>query len=174
MEYRLLVTYRESPDTYGDSGAYLTITARIMEWADDDTPRNIRADRYSRDPYAYIGATAQSDRRPDRLTDGTASYAWHFGMAADDLETVDSEQVALTLATLRKVERKLDATAERFGAPGTFGAYVARIADALGIKVATQVGDTPPRWYTDGRYVTWNTGEAASIIDDRIARFQRA
>lgn len=163
----------ESARTYAllasshESGEYLTLTVRAVSVdPGDGGPRNLRTDEtYSTDPMAGITITAQADRSEDR----PYAYAWRLGIRTDD--TMPLGQVAAVLGTLRALDRKLSALSDRIGPAATFGGYVARVADALGIQVMT--GRTgSDGMYSSGQWNLWTAGDSVSVIDGWIAGFR--
>lgn len=146
------------------SGEFLLLTIRAVTLADDGSPRNIRCDdAYGEGlPYAGLTITAQGDRNDDR----TYAYAWRFGIAPDT-ETMVTSTVLAVIPTLRKVEKALTRDTERYGAPASFGAYVARIATALGVSVIVgqERSNSVHGWYTDMDWRSYSAGDAVNVID---------
>ena len=165
--YALLAT-REA------DGEYLHLRVRAVAVADDGSPRNLIGSTYGpdADPLYGLMITAQADRRPPADT-GVQPYGWRFGFAPflPDSPARPSE-VAAALGTLRRIARALDRLDTRYGQPATFGQYVARIADALGLPVMTGHASRDG-WYSGGDYVTWTSGEAVSVLDGWTAEHRR-
>lgn len=162
--YALLAEHRES--TWGGSlGGCQTYTVSAVH-VEDETPRNIGLDEYQPDPLAGIVLTAQASHESDLPT----TYAWRLGAQFD--ETATLAQLTATLATLRKVQTRLDKLSADIGPAGTFGQFVARVASALGIPVLT--GHTArDGFYSSGEYTSWASGDIASVLDGWTAAYQR-
>ena len=151
------------------NGRYLTVTARAMAWADDSSPRNIATDStWDTDPLAGIVATAQSD------VDGPRAYGWRFGLTTDGGDILTAATVNASARTLARVGRALDSLDSSFGQSATFGAYVARIATALGVRIIMRPrNQSTVAHYTDGYWNVYAPGDAVAIIDGLSAEFAR-
>jgi hypothetical protein len=147
------------------SGEYLTLRGEAVS-LEDGQPRNLRADDYRVNPLAGLTITAQADRKSDL----GESYAWRLGLTSS--ETMRSDQVAATLATLRAVERRLDADHARYGTARTFGEFLGRVLAAL--RVPAIVGRTgADGFYNSGNWTLYPSGEAAGLMADTLARYHR-
>lgn len=65
-------------------------------------------------------------------SDGARRRLYGWEVEYRDVYTVDRREAARMHKTLTAVERKLDALNDRYGRPATFGAYLLRVAAALG------------------------------------------
>lgn len=78
----------------------------------------------------------------------------------------DAERMAKTLA---HIERHLDKLRTKYGHPGTFGAYLARVADAIGAtSIVQQEGQTHGSRYDDNDHRIQTIGDGAYSIDYKI------
>lgn len=85
--------------------------------------------------------------------------------------TVNLPRAEVMVATLRRISKRLDSIEAKYGAAGTFGAYVLRVADALGISAFIgEYGPAAPAW-THGQMRSMNPSEAAEWFNARIAEY---
>ena len=171
MDTLALRVYTRSTDSFGS--AYLNIRAELVTVADDGSPRNILHSTYAGDPLApFVGiaATAQADRDPEPYK--ANAYGWRFGFAGDGLgDPVAPDILTKVLGTLRKAERRMAAAEARYGRPQTFGQYIARIADALGVRVMFGRAGSDGN-YVSGYWYTVTPGESVMTIDGWVAEFR--
>jgi hypothetical protein len=74
--------------------------------------------------------------------------------------------------TLRAVERSLQRVADKYGPPASFGAYLLRVMDALGLTTVVEGRPTHgERWISGYRYRWHNPQEAAGLVDRRVWEF---
>ena len=148
-------------DDWGHHSRYLTLTAQPIR-IDDETggPRNI-----SDGPHCDLSIHAQAD--PETPAYGfTTDYRQRYAVGLADLPGM--------LALLRKIERHTTKTSARLGYPQTFGEYVVRVADALGItqymiRASAQRSST----YADDPWTTFDAATARYHLD-RLDREYRA
>ena len=171
---------KASPGAAFDGDKYLLLTAYVVSVADDGSPRNILADTYASDPaarYVGIAASAQASRR-DIASDGDApdySYAWRFGIGTDSLahDVIPFATVERSYGLLKSATRRMAAVDDKYGPVRTFGAYVARIADALALPVMFGRSGADG-FYSSGDWRTVPSGQAVSVIDGWITAHRRA
>ena len=94
-------------------------------------------------------------------------YGWE--VEYKDCYSVDlrrAEQMAKTLKTIETRTAKLE---EKYGRPGSFGAYVARIANAISADAIVFVDGADSGWHHSNGHRICNLGDGAGRID-RIVR----
>jgi hypothetical protein len=175
MRYALLADWRQS-DSFGTG--YGHVTVRAVEVADDGSPRNLSTDDDYRERERALNGimlTAQADRG-DHSSAGDPpdySYAWRVGIAPHAGETVSLRIAAETVRTLTAASRKVDRLDTRYGRPRTFGAFVARWADALGLPVMTgRTGSDGMYNGAGSQWTEWTSGDAVSVIDGWLTKFR--
>lgn len=139
MDKAFLLTVIEKP-SFGET--YLTLDAALVGIAEDGTPRNITGgslSSYDSDlGLADFHVDAQNSEAHARHRNGQA-YSWEYGIKPIGL--AGAAQVIAAGKVAQRIEKKLDALASRFGQPTDFGAYLTRVADAIGVTqcVVTRV-----------------------------------
>jgi len=132
-------------DTYRDDEAYTTAFPLPDELRD-------------------LCATAQADAS-DAADNPGRSYGWAVEYRPYSVSLYDAERM---VKVLRRIDASMRRAADKYGDAPTFGAYVARLADALGASI---VGPAPAAWGT--RYRTYTGRDAAAWIDGRVYAWHR-
>jgi hypothetical protein len=115
-----------------------------------------------------LEVTAQNDER--HAAEGLSAYAWQLAHGGD----VTAKNAAEVARILTGAERKLAALSERYGPAATFGAYLARVADVLGIRAAMVEGSSAYTTATGERWRQCTPAEAGAWLDDREAAYRKA
>jgi hypothetical protein len=153
-----------------ERGTYQKIGAAVVDLAADGSPRNILCSTYrDADPLAAVTITAQAGGISDQSSPAY-SYAWR--LALDDFEPIPLAQLEASVPTLRRISRRLDQLAADYGEPATFGAYLARVATILRVRIITGQAGTDGD-YSTGTWTLWSPREAADMIDSRTAAHYR-
>lgn len=115
-----------------------------------------------------LEVTAQNDER--HAAEGLPAYAWQLAHGGD----VTATNAAEVARILTGADRKLSALSERYGPSATFGQYLARVADVLGIRAA-MVPASPAYITATGTFWRQCTpAEAGAWLDDREAAYRTA
>ena len=132
------------------AGQYADVTARAMQiGSDGDIGYG-----YDRAYEALSGFEAHASGNTAHRDEGFRS--WGIRVASPSYRTtVDEWEAERIHKVLKSVRVKLDKMVESgFGEPGTFGAYVARCAKALGIKyIAFTAPYARSHWASGDRYM---------------------
>jgi hypothetical protein len=91
-----------------------------------DTIRNFRDELFNGMWLNHLTAVSQGSN-----TD-TTRHLYGFGLEYRNLFSVDSREAKNMAKTLASIEQRMARLATRYGAPATFGAYLARVAAAVG------------------------------------------
>ena len=86
--------------------------------------------------------------------------------------TVELSRAQSMVKTLTRIGTTLNARQETDGLAESFGAYVARVAAAIGATLILIKRDTARNtWYTDGDYQTMSTGDGVRYINRLFADY---
>ena len=169
----LIALYNERAD--GSSGYTRFWHAGFTLWCSEEKAPTAYSALRSLDnsPLSGFTVTCQSDSdglsRHDEPR--TQPYGWEYGIERSGPVTLEAMQQALPY--LRKISAKLEKLAEDAGPCASYGAYVQRIAVALGVSVmvnkhtprsgwanenASQLRDRPAKdiaWFIDNNHTAW-------------------
>lgn len=93
------------------------------------------------------------------------SYAWRVNYQDISIGTHNLDDADRRIKEMRRIARALDKLVDQFGRPETFGRYVARVAQVLGIGLIVQYNQLHEYWQT------MTPGEAVDTIDQLIRQF---
>lgn len=118
---------------------------------------------------AFDTGSSESDRRADAF-----SHPYYIRLVVDPSNaTVDEMEAERIAKLLKRVRTKMDKMSADYGTPGTFGAYVQRLAKALDIA---EIGFYPPKgrelWASGYRLRFDNPANAAYTIDNIITQWR--
>lgn len=172
----------DASDSFGRRDEYLKLEAHPVTV--DDAGKMCGASWYSVTLPAALGGknavawpryvaegleiTAQNDER--HAAEGLPAYAWTLAHGGN----VTAGNAAEVARILTAADRKLSALSERYGPAATFGAYVARVADVLGIRAAMVEGSSAYTTATGERWRQCTPAEAGAWLDDREAAYRKA
>jgi len=132
----------------------LALPVRIT---DDSQLRGVSDDYSGRRVLECLEIRAQLDR--GYAAEGKGSYGWSIEYRQPfSVSLHDAERMT---ATLRGVAVKLAKLDDKYGPPATFGAYVARVGDALGINEFV-IPRSPEADVRMGD--SWRVGNAADAV----------
>jgi hypothetical protein len=106
----------------------------------------------------HVKATAS------RSMTGQPSYGWRVEYG--DVCTVDEREAEQMLKALRRINRGVDKLRDQFGSPATFGAYVLRVAKAMGVKRLVF-----PSVHEENEVRTLIPQSAQEVLDEWIAAY---
>lgn len=115
-----------------NAGGYGHVICRIVN-LEEGKVRNI-SDGYNDVPtryYAGLDVRNQLDDRNGGLGTLCQSYGWH--LEYHDVYLVNSHRASKMYKTLSRLEKRFEAISARRSYPNSFGEYVGRVAEILGI-----------------------------------------
>jgi hypothetical protein len=162
----LLVSIDDRPRPYQTEPDH-TRRARIMTLDPDRTPRNIDAGSCHYDdraPFADLAAEARTVYYDS--SDPASRHMTYWRLRFEPVSGAELAELEPVLGTLRRIDRHLAKLAARYGPPATFGQYVARLADALRIRIALrQSAPSPDGRLNTAEYLTLTPAEAGEWLD---------
>lgn len=168
-DLRILV-YVKDESSYSFSGATLKLEAVFVY----DTPEGIRnpsSSGFDRSPYADLTFTGFLDE----LSASRSGDFYTRDLEYRSVYSVDLPAAELMVKTLRSVYKKIEATRARFGRPADSAAYLAMLANAVGIKTVAPFGrkwgDRQGSLYRDNDYRWMDTDGLRSWLNMQIADF---
>lgn len=90
-------------------------------------------------------------------------YGWDYEYK--DCYSVDTRRAGEMYKTLQAIEKRTAALEAKYGRPATFGAYVARIANAIGADTIVFVETPDTGWHNKNGHRLYNLGDGAGRID---------
>lgn len=106
---------------------YLVLRAELVHLTPEGEVRNI----LDSDDHGLASFQVRGQTTLDGIDHGT-TYGW--GYAYESPYSVDLRRARAMVATLHRLERRLERLTERLGYPESFGAYVLRVAEVLGVR----------------------------------------
>ena len=97
--------------------------------------------------------------------DDQPRHLYGFDYEYKDVFSVDTRRAGQMFKTLQTIEKKTAALEEKYGRPATFGAYVARIANAIGADAIVFVTTPDSGWHNKNGHRLYNLGDGAGRID---------
>lgn len=89
-----------------------------------------------------------------------------FDVVYRDSYAVDLHAAEEMVKTLRRIDRRLAALNAKYGTPATFGAYLGRVADAIGATRFVFKRGTARGWsYSDNEHRIAEVGDGIRIVD---------
>jgi hypothetical protein len=75
--------------------------------------------------------------------------------------------------TLTTIEKRQDKISEKYGRPATFGAYLARVAQAIGADAIVTPSGAQRGWsYSESEQRIWTIADGISHVDHLIRQWQ--
>jgi hypothetical protein len=116
-----------------------------------------------------LRVSCQGNNEQRREEDGRPKvYAWEVEYHSP--HRVDRDRAEGMAKTLAAIERRLKALRERFGAPGSYGQFVARVAAAIGADTILR-DNNRAQWHPDADYQQLSVGAGADYVDRIIAEW---
>ncbi len=137
----------------------------------DDTRARYDTYRTERQPFADLAAEATTSPYP---YSGPQRYTTAWSLKYEPCIGATAAEMEPVLRTMRRAERHLDKLTARYGPPSTFGGYVARLADALGIEIALRALTDSSGWLTDAEYADMSPADAGGWLDREHERWTAA
>ena len=156
MKARCIVFRPEKDASYG---RYVHMNGHVAHVAND--PCGFATNGYGPDgEIEAIMITSQGSDHDSRL------YAWELGFRAHNKTTLEESEKAVAL--LKPIDRKLRKMYETEGNAASFGAWVNRIARAIGAE-SIIIWDDTRKEKTGQGWRTYSIGNAVSQIDYDVA-----
>jgi hypothetical protein len=114
----------------------------------------------------YVYSQGGNDDAPRRL------YAWQVEYR--DVFSIDARKADAMHKTLTTIARRMEKTANTYGQPSTFGAYVARVADAIGADAIVFPPPRPASSYDDREHRIETIAHGVYCIDRMIETWTAA
>lgn len=170
-EIALYLTTATDANAWSSFGPTLRVRA-VPLFLTPDGPRNPDADYPNTDPAAAaladlqceasLDASAVRDYDDARLFGGSPEYRSPY--------RVDLARAEIMTATLRRIERHTDKVAAKYGPPDTFGAYLARFADAIGARAVIRYAEPVTTYHGD--FQRWTPADLPSLCAFAVATFR--
>lgn len=146
-DIRIMISFKEGGG-YSDY-SYLTLEANITHMTPEGI-RNFGGSRYDREPgsdLAELIVSGQASNSPDEGFYGLSHE--YKNVYAVDLWKADS-----MAKCLRRIQRRMEAIATKYGSPRDAGTYLAHFADAVGCT------STQPFGFRTSDNARWDWGQA--------------
>lgn len=92
-------------------------------------------------------------------------HLYGFDVEYKDVYSVDLRRAEQMAKTLKTIETKTAALEQKYGRPGSFGAYVARIGNAIGADAIVFIDAKDNGWHNKNGHRLYNLGDGAARID---------
>ena len=170
----LYVTDKRERDWYHVHATAVTIgpTRWEMQQVDEGTPHNVPHDRIRNcGRYDECGpldldsltVTSQGDDHP---AETRRLYGWDVEYR--NIYSVDARRAERMHKTLSTITRRMERTADKYGRPATFGAFLARVAEAIGADAIVLPNDRRASSYDDRTHRILSIADGIYAVDRMI------
>lgn len=162
-EFAMLLKKRTEPGKYGNPTRFIARAELVTLDPTDGSPRNITSGSLFDGTLGLEGIVAVNSLPEDWASRGETGY---FDLKFEAIIGYTLREMVAGGKVAARVQRKLDAMDVSLGRPTSFGAFVLRVAQALGVSTFTW--QTSPMDYGTYSSASWyraTPGEASRWLD---------